>query len=717
MARSMEDTPQDGDAGPGHTQPAGEDLIQLIDLPCDGTGEDRRRLMERLSGELERRVAERTARLSATNAELRRKIAEHVRTEAALRASEHDIRQVIDGVPVLILGLSRFGRVEQANEPALSYFGRTLREMRNASPRDLLHPQDIGRARQVFAAARRSGEPFETELRIRRADELYRWLRVRAQPRRSAAGRVERWDVVLTDIEERRRGEDALRVREFSARLLVESMDSIPALALVSNRYGEIVLANQQVLDYHKRTLEEVRRWPTSAHIVHPDDLDHANRVVVAALAAGLACTAEYRLLRHDGVYRWFESRYSPVRDATGQVVNWFVLMIDIDERKRSEERLRQSEALLAEGERLSGTGSFRWRLPSGEIIWSEQLYRIFELDPALTVTLDLFRSRVHPDDVAMADDVLGRAARDGADFEGRHRVLLPDGSVKFVEVAARATGDVEGAGGIEYLGIVRDVTERVRAEEALDKVRSDLAHAARVMSLGALTASIAHEINQPLTGIVANAATTLRTLAADPPALEDARAATQRTLRDGNRACEVVGRLRALFSKKPVSADVVDLNDAAGEVLSLSASELTRRKAVVRTRFARDLPPVRGDRVQLQQVILNLVLNAADAMEGVEDRAHDLLVATHSDGAGQIRVCVRDAGVGVARRQAEKLFEAFHTTKAGGMGIGLSVSRSIVEAHGGRLWAEPNEDGPGATFSFALPADGRDLRPDGQTS
>jgi C4-dicarboxylate-specific signal transduction histidine kinase len=219
---------------------------------------------------------------------------------------------------------------------------------------------------------------------------------------------------------------------------------------------------------------------------------------------------------------------------------------------------------------------------------------------------------------------------------------------------------------------------------------------------MGALTASIAHEVNQPLAGIITNASTCLRMLAADPPNLEGAQATAQRTIRDGNRASDVIQRLRGLFARKAPSLERLDLNDAAREVVALSASELQRRRVVVRTAFAEDLPEVRGDRIQLQQVVLNLVLNAADAMGAVDDRPRDLLVATARDG-GHARLSVRDNGMGLAGKPVEECFQPFHTTKADGMGIGLSISRSIVEAHGGKLWGAPN-DGPGATFAFAIP-------------
>jgi C4-dicarboxylate-specific signal transduction histidine kinase len=250
---------------------------------------------------------------------------------------------------------------------------------------------------------------------------------------------------------------------------------------------------------------------------------------------------------------------------------------------------------------------------------------------------------------------------------------------------------------------LLTDIDDRRRAEEKLNSARSELAHVARVSSLGVLTASIAHEVNQPLSGIITNASTCLRMLAADPPNIDGARETARRTIRDGNRASDVIARLRALFSRKESATDAVDLNEATREVIALSSSELQRNRVVLQSELASDLPPITGDRVQLQQVLLNLLRNASDAMADVDDRPRQLLIRTEREDGDRVRVTVRDAGVGVDRHSIDKLFDAFYTSKIDGMGIGLSVSRSIIEGHQGRIWAESN-DGPGATFSFSIP-------------
>jgi len=380
----------------------------------------------------------------------------------------------------------------------------------------------------------------------------------------------------------------------------------------------------------------------------------------------------------------------------------------DITERKRAEQELRRSEAFLAEAQHLSRIGSFSWLVPTDEITWSEQLYRIFQIDRDAQVTFELIATRIHPEDLSLFQEHIERSRRDRSDVRLEFRLQMPDGAVKYVHAAAHIRGD---HGQLEYIGAVQDVTERRSSEEALSKARTALSQVTRVTSLGVLTASIAHEVNQPLSGIITNASTCLRMLASDPPNVEGARETVRRTIRDGNRASEVITRLRALFIKKSATAQSMDLNEATREVIALSLSELQKSRVILRPELADDLPLVTGDRVQLQQVILNLLRNASDAMSTIDDRPRDLLIRTQSDDNDWVRLSVADVGVGFEPHAADRLFEAFYTTKSEGMGIGLSVSRSIIERHHGRLWVTPNT-GPGVTFSFSIPR-----KPEGLTS
>jgi C4-dicarboxylate-specific signal transduction histidine kinase len=295
-----------------------------------------------------------------------------------------------------------------------------------------------------------------------------------------------------------------------------------------------------------------------------------------------------------------------------------------------------------------------------------------------------------------------------GADVDFYFRVVTPQGAVKYVRGMARVMEQI--ADRPLFIGALQDVTESRAAEEALNRVRSELAQVSRVTTLNTLTGSIAHEVNQPLAGIITNASTCLRMLHGDPPNVEGACETVRRILRDGKRAADVISRLRALFGRKEFTLEQLDLNEATREVIALSLSDLRANRVVLRSELADDLPQVTGDRVQLQQVVLNLVRNASDAMVSVEDRPRDLLIRTGRDEGDEVRLSVMDVGVGFRPEVVDKLFDAFYTTKNDGMGIGLSVSRSIIEAHHGRLWATAN-DGAGATFSFSIPCSSTSTR------
>jgi signal transduction histidine kinase len=370
-------------------------------------------------------------------------------------------------------------------------------------------------------------------------------------------------------------------------------------------------------------------------------------------------------------------------------------------ERARNESALRRSETFLAEAQRLSSTGSFSWRVATDEITWSDEMYRIFEYGLRSPVTLQRVLCRVHPGDLAAVRRAIARARKHGSDYEYEYRLLLPNQSVKHVHVVARATRPC--GGGIEFIGAIQDITERRVSQVALDEARSELARMARLTTLGALTASIAHELNQPLAGIITNASTCVRMLSADPPNIRGALETARRSIRDGNRASDVITGLRLLFAAKSAAAELVDLNEAAKEVIALSYGELQKGRVILHAELAEDLPLVLGNRVQLQQVILNLLMNGSQAMSGVNDRPRRLVVQTCRVDDSCVRLTVQDCGIGIRSKEMDKLFDAFYTTKSGGMGIGLSISRFIIDSHCGCLWASPNE-GPGASFSFSIP-------------
>jgi PAS domain S-box-containing protein len=416
----------------------------------------------------------------------------------------------------------------------------------------------------------------------------------------------------------------------------------------------------------------------------------------------------EIRKVRKDGSALWVRENAKAVRRLDNRLIV-LIACEDITERKETENALRQSETYLAEAQRLSHTGSFGWRTATGEIIWSEETFRIFGYDKAPSVNIDMVVQRIHPDDRALAQQTIDRASSDGKDFDHGYRLLMPDSSVKYVHAVARAVKDASGS--FAFVGAVTDITARKRAEEELHQAQANLAHVTRVTALGELTASIAHEVNQPLAAVVTNAAACLRWLDHETPNLDEARSTVESIINDGNRAGEVIQRVRALVNKTPVQKAPLRINEVVNEVITLVQRELFSHRVSLRMELAPALPLVLADRIQLQQVILNLVVNGIEAMQSVTDRPRELMIGTRRDEARKILVTVKDDGVGIDAENADQLFNAFFTTKSSGMGMGLSICRSIIDAHGGRLSASGNV-GPGATFQFTLPLHQKDDTP-----
>jgi PAS domain S-box-containing protein len=491
------------------------------------------------------------------------------------REGEERSRLVVDSLPGMVAVFAADGTLEFVNRQLLEYFGSTLDELRDRGTGGFVHPEDLPAAAQAFAHSIASGEPFEIELRTRRFDGAYRWVQSRGSPLKGADGRPASWYNLLTDIDERKRAEDVLSA---SQRNLQRTIDTIPAVVWSARPDGWADFFSQHYLNYVGFPFEKALGWGWT-EAIHPDDLPKLLDIWQAVSAAGKAGDAEARIRRHDGVYRRFLFRANPLHDEQGNVVKWY--------------------------------------------------------------------------------------------------------------------------------GVNTDIEDRHVSEEALEQVRSELAQVTRVMSLSTLTASIAHEVNQPLSGIITNAGTCLRMLSSKTPDIDGARETARRTIRDGNRAADVIGRLRSLFSKKTSTHEAVDLNEAAREVLALMAGDLRRSRVTLRTDFEAGLPPVLADRIQLQQVIMNLLRNACDAMSDTDDRQRKLQLSTELDSERSVQLSMRDVGIGLGKNSAEKVFEPFYTTKHAGMGIGLAVSRSIIERHGGRIWAEAN-DGPGVTFCFCVPIDVR---------
>ena len=625
--------------------------------------------------------------------------------DEALRASEAQLRLIIDSTPGLLGVLSPAGEVEFVSRQNLDYFGLAPEQLKGWKTIDIVHPDDLPRAIAKFTHSLTTGTPFFDEHRYRRADGEYRWFDVRVYPARDTQGRITRWFTFSIDVHDRKLAEEALRASENNLR---QTVNSIPGLICTMNPAGEIEELNRPLLEYFGKTPEELRGWRMT-DAVHPDDLPEVIKAYTYSIATGTPYEIEHRCRRADGVYRWFQVRASALRDADDRITGWYVLLTDIDDRKRAEDELKRSEARHRIVVETASDAVVSMDESGAIILASPATKRIFGYNPEeligkpMTMLMPGAMRKLHE---AGFKRYLETGER-RLNWQGTEVTALRSNGEEFP--AEVSFGEMVSNHRKVFTGFIRDISEKKRAEDGLNELRSELAHMARVSSLGALSASIAHEVNQPITGIVINAGACLRSLSADPPRIESAREAARRMIRDGNRASEVVARLRALFSKKESAAEPVDLNEAAREVIPLCLNELQKDRVTLRQELANNLPLVKGDRVQLQQVILNLLRNALDAMSSVEDRPRELIVRTENDEADCVRLTVQDTGVGIAPKDKERLFEAFYTTKSSGMGMGLSISRTIVESHNGRLWATPN-DGPGATFSFSIPRRSDDL-------
>src|SRR6266478_5371742 len=637
----------------------------------------------------------------------------------------------------------------------------------------------------------------------------------------------------VLDLTERNRAEGALRESEYKLRQIIET---VPSLLWSTDPAGEPTQLSQRMLDYSGMQFEDFLHGGWEA-LIHPDDFPETARAFYQAIQPGTSCQAVNRLRRADGEFRWHQTRGEPLRDREGQIVQWYGLSVDIDERKKAEERLRRSESYLAEAQRLSHTGT--WVLDARAmryLHWSDEAYRIWGFDPLQGPPgRENMWQRIHPDDRDRVWEEVQEALRQKRDFSSEFRILLPDGTIKYLEAATyhefsssgalveavstqidvterkrteealrqreakiqrlvdsniigifiwdfdgrileandeflrmvgydredllagsiwwtdltppdwrdrnnarieqqKSSGRFEsfekeftrkdgsrvpiligGAtfeqGGNQGVAFVLDLTERKRVEaEARESERRyretlmELTHANRVATMGQLTASITHEVNQPITAAVTYALAARRWLSAEPPNFREVDDALSLIVREGNRAGEVVGRIRALVKKVPPRKDAVAIDDAILEVIALTRTEAASNSVSVRTQFAEGLPRVQADRVQLQQVMLNLIVNAIQAMSGIGEGAHELQISIDAvPSEGGVRVGVRDTGHGLRPESLPRLFEPFYTTKPDGMGMGLSICRSIIEAHGGRLWATGCEP-RGALFQFTVP-------------
>jgi PAS domain S-box-containing protein len=620
------------------------------------------------------------------------------RAEEALRASEQKLSLIINTIPTTAWSTRPDGYCDFLSDRWLNYAGFTLEQAVGWNWATSIHPDDARGLREYWQSCLASGTPVDTEARIRRFDGVYRWFLFRANPFRDESGSIIKWFGTNVDIEDRKQAENALRANE---RNLIQIINTIPMLAWSTLPDGYVDFINQRWLDFTGLSAEQAGGFGWSV-AVHPDDAQELVEYWQTALASGTGIDVEARLRRFDGQYRWFLFRADPLRDESGAIVKWYGTNTDIDGRKRAEEALRMRELNLLQ---ITETiPEMLWSAsPEGAIDYCNGRLLDYTGFSSEQIMSDSWMNLLHPDDVEPTAEVWKSCVESGTPYRVEVRTFhAADNTYRWCVASALPLLDQEGRIA-KWHGTVVDMHDWKQAQEEMRNTQAELARMMRVMTIGQLTASIAHEVSQPLSGIITNASTCLRMLKCEPPNIDGARETAQRTIRDGNRASEVIARLRTLFSKKQIDVEPIDLNEAAREVIMLMSGELQRNNVILKQEF-NDLPTVDGDRVQLQQVILNLIRNGSDAMDTVNDQPRQLIIRTGM-ADNHVTVSVQDSGVGFSPEISERLFESFFTTKQEGMGIGLSVSRSIVEAHRGHLWAARN-DGVGATFAFSIPYD-----------
>src|SRR6266481_2737095 len=775
----------------------------------------------------------RFALLKRTLSEARR---HHRRAEEALRESEYKLRQIIDTVPSLVWAVEPNGENTYANRRILDYIGAPYEDFKNSGWQRFVHPDDLPETLKAFQHAIEAGTSYETVHRVRRADGEFRWHHTRGEPMRDLEGRIIQWYGLTIDADEAKKAEERLRRSEaYLAEAQRISHTGSYAFSLVTRR---LLYWSEEC--YRIWGFDPMQGLPDpkiAAQRIHPDDRERVDNEAQEARRQKTAVTIEFRIVLPDGTVKYLECDEHHLFSERGELVETMGTNVDVTERKRAEEALRRGEAWLAQAQRLSRTGT--WVLDGTTrrfLYWSDESYRIWGFDPLQGLpTRDDMWGRIHPDDQDRLRNEVDSALREQRDFIQEFKILLPDGTVKYLEANThhefsplgallevictnvdvtdrkhagetlrrgeawlaqaqslihtgtwvldgtrrrylywsdesyriwgfdplqghpdredvwgrihpadreRVWGGVQEAlrekkrdllsefrillhdGTVKYLEINAlhefsslgelievictnvDVTERKRAQDEHERLRqleTDLAHLNRVSTMGELAASLSHEILHPIAAARNDARSGMHFLEMNPPNLDEAREALACVVRDADRAKDIIGRIRNQIKKAPQRKECFGLNEAINEVIVMVRSAIADNRVSVQTRLAEGSLAIHGDRVQLQQVLLNLILNAVEAMGSVEAGSRELLVSAEQDRT-DVLVAVRDSGPGIDATHLERVFEAFYTTKSSGTGMGLLICRSIIDAHGGKLWAEANEP-RGAVFQFTLPA------------
>jgi PAS domain S-box-containing protein len=622
---------------------------------------------------------------------------------ASLEAAKVDLRLAMDTIPTIVWSAWPDGSGDFFNKRWVEYTNLSVEESKGCGWQKAFHPDDLAAHLDRWQKALAQCHPFEGEARLLRADGHYRWFLVGGVPLHDEAGNVIRWYGQLTDIEDRKRAEARVSRAEAELRL---AMDTIPALTWSAGSDGSADFVNRGWLEYTSLSLEDTKGsgW---ASAIHPDDRAKFVDNFLRAVVAGTPYEDEGRIRRADGQYRWFLVRSTPFRDEAGNIIKWYGTCTDIEDRKRAEQSLRDSEQRFRDFSDASA--DWYWETGPDHRFINVPVERYEAVGAANPDIIGRTRweiaAHVETEPVKWKEHI--GVLNDHKPFRSFvYQVRLKDGSTISIAVSGIPRFDGNGRF-LGYRGGGSDVTAVVRADQAersLRQAQIELAHVTRLTTLGELMASIAHEVNQPLAGAIGNGTACLRWLNKDPPRFDDVRASVEAMISDCSRASTIIAKIRALAQNTAPQMAVLDINDVIGEAVALVQRELDNHGVVLRKQLAADIALVRGDRIQLQQVIINLIMNGVEAMENMTARAREIVIrSARSDNDG-IAVEVQDSGIGVDPAEIDALFQAFFTTKSKGLGMGLSISRSIIEAHDGRLTLSSNDE-IGATARITVPS------------
>jgi PAS domain S-box-containing protein len=625
------------------------------------------------------------------------------RQNERLQFTERELREVIETIPCLAWTATADGNAEFFNRRWLEYAGLVPHQAQGTGWTAAIHPNDLSGLVSYWERILASGQPGEFEARLRRFDGEYRWFLFRATPRLDENGKVIKWYGTNIDIEERKRAEQDLRRSETylaeAQRLTQTGSCAIHGTSRETSYWSEEMF---RLFGFDpQQGLPRFEQW---VQRIHPEDRDKFKQASDRTLLKNLDCDVEFRIVRPDGTVRHIHGIGHPVLSPNGELVQVVGTMVDITERISAEEALKRSETYLAQAQRVANMGSWVFdTIRMKPVHLSTEWHRLQDFDPKDGMpTWQQRLQRIHPEDRARYEEAFNRAIVEKSDLDAEFRILLPDSTVRYIRSVGHPVLDALGEV-TQMMGVITDVTEGRQAEQEHERLRQELAHLShlnRISTIGELTASLAHEIKQPIGAAVTNAQACLRFLDGDRLNLIEAREAASEMASDAMRAAEIIDHVRSLYRKDSSQQEMVDVNELIQEMIVMLHDEANRHSVTTRTDLAEGLPKLIADRVQLQQALMNLMLNGIEAMR---DTTGELSVMSRLAENCQVLVSVTDAGVGLPTERTDQIFNAFFTTKPHGTGLGLAITRSIIESHGGRVWATANSV-RGTTFHFMLP-------------